>query len=88
MLLRDGGCAFPGCERPPRHTDIHHIQPWQHGGPTNQDNAVALCRHHHQLIHHSDWTIRIGPDHRPDFIPPTHIDPTQTPRRNPYHQRR
>ncbi len=87
VLLRDGGCAFPGCDRPPRWTDIHHIQPWQHAGPTNQDNAVALCRHHHQLIHHSDWTIRIGPDHRPDFIPPTHIDPTQTPRRNAYHQR-
>jgi hypothetical protein len=88
ILLRDGGCAFPGCERPPRATDIHHITYWTHGGTTDRDNGVALCRHHHQLIHHTDWTIRIGADHRPDFTPPTHIDPTQQPRRNPYHPRR
>jgi Domain of unknown function (DUF222)/HNH endonuclease len=87
ILLRDRGCAFPGCERPPRFTDIHHIIYWSHGGTTNRDNGVALCRHHHRLIHHNQWTIRIGPDRKPDFIPPTHIDPTQTPRRNPYHQR-
>jgi Domain of unknown function (DUF222)/HNH endonuclease len=88
VLLRDGGCAFPGCDRPPRWTDIHHIQPWSHGGRTDRDNAVALCRYHHRLIHTTDWTIRIGADRRPDFIPPTHIDPTQQPRRNPYHPRR
>jgi hypothetical protein len=85
--LRDRGCAFPGCDRPPRLTDIHHIIFWSRGGGTNRDNGVALCRHHHRLIHHSDWTIRIAADHRPDFIPPTHIDPHRRPRRNPYHQR-
>jgi Domain of unknown function (DUF222) len=85
ILLRDGGCAFPGCERPPRWTDIHHIVYRTHGATTNRDNGGALCRHHHQVIHHSDWTIQIGPDHKPDFTPPTHIDPTQQPRRNPYH---
>ena len=87
ILLRDGGCAFPGCDRPPRWTDIHHIVFWSDGGATDRDNGVALCRHHHRLIHTTDWTIRIGPDRKPDFIPPTHIDPTQQPRRNPYHQR-
>jgi Domain of unknown function (DUF222)/HNH endonuclease len=87
ILLRDRGCAFPGCDRPPRFTDSHHIIYWSHGGTTKRDNGVALCRHHHRLIHHTDWTIRIAADHRPDFIPPTHIDPTQTPRRNPYHPR-
>ena len=87
ILLRDRGCAFPGCERPPRWTDIHHIKFWADGGRTDRDNGVALCRHHHRLIHHNDWTIQLGPDHRPNFIPPTHIDPNQTPRRNPYHPR-
>ncbi len=87
VLLRDRGCAFPGCDRPPRWTDIHHIVAWQHGGPTNRDNGVALCRHHHRLIHTSEWTIQLAPDHRPEFIPPPHIDPTRTPRRNTYHPR-
>jgi Domain of unknown function (DUF222) len=87
ILLRDGGCAFPGCDRSPRWTDIHDVISWSDGGATDRDNGVALCRHHHQLIHHSGWTIRLGPDRRPDFIPPIHIDPHQTPRRNPYHPR-
>ncbi len=87
VLLRDGGCAFPGCDRPPRWTDIHHITYWTNGGTTNRDNGVALCRHHHRLIHTSAWTIHLGPDRKPTFTPPTHIDPDRLPRRNPYHQR-
>jgi hypothetical protein len=89
VLLRDGGCAFPGCDRPPRWTEIHHIVFWAHGGLTNRNNGVALCARHHHLIHQPDsgWTIQLGPDRRPDFIPPAHIDPERKPRRNPYHQR-
>jgi hypothetical protein len=87
VLIRDRGCAFPGCDRPPRWTDIHHITPWTAGGTTNLDNAVALCGYHHRLIHHTDWTVRTGPDRRPEFLPPPHLDPQQRPRRNPYHLR-
>ena len=87
VLLRDGGCGFPGCDRPPRWTDIHHIKPWAEGGPTNQDNAVALCSHHHRQIHHGGWTVHMGTDKHPEFLPPAHIDPHQVPLRNPYHQR-
>jgi Domain of unknown function (DUF222)/HNH endonuclease len=88
VLLRDGGCAFPGCDRPPRWTDIHHILAWQHGGHTDRDNGVALCGHHHRLIHSSTWTVQIGLDRRPEFIPPPHVDPSGTARRNNYHPRR
>jgi hypothetical protein len=87
VLLRDGGCAFPGCDRPPRWCDVHHIIFWAHGGPTNRDNGVALCSHHHRIIHSEAWNVRIGADNRPEFIPPAHIDPEQRPRRNPYHCR-
>jgi Domain of unknown function (DUF222)/HNH endonuclease len=88
VLLRDRGCAFPGCDRPTRWTDIHHIIAWQHGGPTDRDNGVALCAHHHRLIHQSQWTVRLGPDRRPEFIPPANIDPDRQPRRNHYNPRR
>lgn len=47
LVLRDGGCAFPGCDRPPRWCAAHHIDHWADGGPTSLDNAVLLCGHHH-----------------------------------------
>jgi hypothetical protein len=87
VVLRDGGCAFPGCDRPSRWTEIHHITFWANGGPTDRDNGVALCSFHHRRIHHGDWQVRMGSDKRPEFIPPAHIDPGRRPRRNPYHQR-
>jgi hypothetical protein len=88
LVLRDQGCAFPGCDRPPRWCDGHHITHWTDGGPTRLTNAVLLCGHHHRLIHHNHWQIRINPtDGLPEFIPPTYIDPKQHPQRNHYHRR-
>ncbi|MEW1583845.1 DUF222 domain-containing protein [Micromonospora vinacea] len=87
LVLRDRGCAFPGCDRPPRWCHAHHIEHWADGGPTNLNNAVLLCGHHHRHIHHSDWTVRLGGDGHPEFTPPAWLDPEQVPRRNPYHRR-
>lgn len=88
VLLRDGGCAFPGCDRPGRWCHIHHIVSWLDGGPTDRDNGVALCGHHHRVVHRGDWTVQVASDRHPEFIPPAHIDPERKPRRNPYHPRR
>ncbi|MBL7255686.1 HNH endonuclease signature motif containing protein [Paractinoplanes lichenicola] len=89
LHLRDGGCTFPGCDRPPRWTDAHHLVSWMDGGPTCLENLVLLCRHHHRLIHHptAGWQIRLDADQRPEFIPPVDVDPAQRPRRNLYHPR-
>ncbi|WP_328848406.1 HNH endonuclease signature motif containing protein [Micromonospora zamorensis] len=87
LVLRDRGCAFPGCDRPPRWCDAHHIHHWADGGPTNLNNAVLLCGHHHRHLHHNDWTVRLGDDNHPEFVPPAWLDPDQLPRRNHYHQR-
>ncbi|MEU8161355.1 DUF222 domain-containing protein [Micromonospora parva] len=87
LVLRDGGCAFPGCDRPPRWCDGHHIRHWADGGVTALGNAVLLCGYHHRLIHRGDWTVRIAADGRPDFLPPNWLDPLHTPRRNHYHLR-
>ena len=51
VVLRDGGCAFPGCERPPPWCDCHHVRHWANGGATSLANLVMLCRPHHRLVH-------------------------------------
>ncbi|WP_146765987.1 HNH endonuclease signature motif containing protein, partial [Micromonospora noduli] len=55
LVLRDRGCAFPGCDRPPRWCHAHHIHHWADGGPTSLSNAVLLCGHHHRHVHQTDW---------------------------------
>ncbi|MDV6011874.1 DUF222 domain-containing protein, partial [Haloechinothrix sp. LS1_15] len=84
LALRDGGCVFPGCTRPERRCQAHHIHHRADGGPTNLDNPALLCGHHHRLIHHSEWDIHMGADGHPTCIPPpwlaSHIPKQRTPR--------
>jgi hypothetical protein len=72
LILRDHGCAFPRCDRPPGWTDAHHIQHWAHGGPTALPNLVLLCAHHHDTVHHHGWTITTHHG-QPAFHPPPHL---------------
>jgi hypothetical protein len=51
VAVRDGGCRFPGCDRPPSWSDAHHVVHWAEGGPTALDNLVLLCRPHHRMVH-------------------------------------
>ncbi|MFC3897817.1 DUF222 domain-containing protein, partial [Lentzea rhizosphaerae] len=74
LVTRDRGCAFPGCGRPPRQCDAHHIRHWANGGDTSVDNAVLLCRHHHTLIHQSKWEVKLVTG-IPTFYPPAWLDP-------------
>ncbi len=89
LVVRDRGCAFPDCDRPPRYCDGHHLKHWSDGGNTSLDNLVLLCRHHHSVLHEpkSGWVVRLGPDQLPEFLPPPWIDQEQRPRRNLYHPR-
>jgi hypothetical protein len=88
LVARDRGCSFPGCDRDARWADAHHVVPWSHGGPTSVENTLLVCGFHHSELHRPDsWTVFIAPDGLPTYIPPTHIDPLQRPRRNKYHRR-
>lgn len=58
LAARDGGCRFPGCDRPPSYTEAHHITPWSRGGRTDVADGILLCRHHHLLVHNNGWEIR------------------------------
>jgi hypothetical protein len=80
VAARDGGCAHPGCGRPPSWCEVHHLKGWEHGGETALSNLAMVCRVHHRQIHSTDWTVRIR-DGLPEFIPPPWIDPEQRPRR-------
>jgi hypothetical protein len=51
LVLRDGGCRFPGCGRPQAWCDAHHVVHWADGGPTALGNLVLLCRPHHRAVH-------------------------------------
>jgi hypothetical protein len=40
LAYRDKGCAFPGCHRPPRYCEAHHIVAWLDGGETKLSNKT------------------------------------------------
>ena len=62
LNLRDGGCRFPGCDRPPEWTDAHHVISWIDGGETTLDNLVLLCRVHHRRVHEERWSLSRSPN--------------------------
>jgi 5-methylcytosine-specific restriction protein A len=57
ITARDGGCVFPGCDRPPSWCDVHHCRPWSEGGDTYLDNGAMLCRRHHAFVHRYGWLV-------------------------------
>ena len=57
LAVRDGGCVFPGCDRPPKHCDAHHLCPKAHGGTDRVHDAALVCRFHHRLLHRG-WSVR------------------------------
>ena len=56
MVARDGGCRWPGCERPPGWTQAHHIdEVFLDDGPTDLNKMCLTCSTHHDHLHHHDW---------------------------------
>ena len=82
LAARDGGCMWPGCDRPPSWTEAHHVDHHHKGGKTTIENGILLCRFHHLLLHNNLWNIT-----RDLFgwwlIPPVDVDPLQVPRPMP-----
>ena len=68
LAVKDRGCRFPGCDRPPGWTDAHHVRHWADGGETGLGNLVLLCRPHHRAIHRG-FGVRMR-DGRPVFSRP------------------
>ncbi|HML52115.1 MAG TPA: DUF222 domain-containing protein [Propionicimonas sp.] len=77
LVLRDGGCAFPGCDVRPDSCEAHHITPWWDEGRTEISNLVLLCHHHHGYLEpakhgiRDQWRVRINATTGlPEFTPP------------------
>ncbi len=82
LVVRDRGCSYPGCGRPPSHCAAHHVRHWVDGGDTSVENCCLLCEYHHRVVHNTGWNITIHPD-RAEFTPPAILDPDRRPLRNP-----
>ena len=81
LIARDGGCSFPGCDRPPQWCERHHILEWARGGNTDLDNLTLLCAYHHHNFASRGWTCLLI-DGLPAWIPPRWVDREQRPLRN------
>jgi Domain of unknown function (DUF222)/HNH endonuclease len=51
LIVRDGGCRWPGCHIPAAWCEADHLIPFTEGGPTDLDNLVLWCSHHHHVKH-------------------------------------
>jgi hypothetical protein len=75
-----GGCAAPGCARPPSWCEAHHIVFWARDkGKTDLADGVLLCRHHHLLFHNNGWEIERDKTSKYWLIPPPEQDPDRKP---------
>ncbi len=83
IALFGGRCAFPGCWR--NLLELHHIEHWGQGGPTDLDNGAPLCWSHHHLVHEGGWSALGNPlDGTLAFVAPdpdNRLHPAQYPMR-------
>jgi hypothetical protein len=70
LKVRDGGCTWPGCDRPVSMTEGHHLVHWIHNGPGDMPNLTLLCFRHHWMVHEGGWQIVRTDDGRMLTIPP------------------
>ncbi|HEY7137136.1 MAG TPA: HNH endonuclease signature motif containing protein [Acidimicrobiia bacterium] len=61
LVVRDGGCTHPGCDRPPGWCEAHHVKHWADGGTTTLDSLKLYCDRHHHDAHQRPRTTRTRP---------------------------
>jgi hypothetical protein len=71
LEARHDTCAFDRCAVAFHACQIHHIEYWENGGPTDMANMVPLCSKHHHAAHEGGWTLTLKPGTRQlDARPP------------------
>jgi hypothetical protein len=57
-------CAIPDCKVPIAQCQPHHIAYWRDDGPTDMNNLVPLCPHHHRNVHEGNWRLKLSAPNR------------------------
>ncbi|HYF46844.1 MAG TPA: DUF222 domain-containing protein [Acidimicrobiales bacterium] len=55
LALLHPTCTLFGCTAPVDWTDLHHIEHYEDGGPTDLANLTPSCDHCHDLVHRPGW---------------------------------
>jgi hypothetical protein len=78
LAVRDGGCRWENCDRPPSWCEAHHIEHWHRDqGKTDIADGILLCRRHHMFLHNNHWQIVC--DRGQYWLrPPATLEPQQT----------
>lgn len=69
------------CDVPFEHCQIHHVNWYGLGHPTDIDDLTPLCNNHHHLAHEGGWILTLAPDRTltvtyPDGTTSIHAPPT------------
>ncbi|HEY2447450.1 MAG TPA: HNH endonuclease signature motif containing protein [Mycobacterium sp.] len=83
LYAKDRGCTAPGCDVPGYRVEVHHVDDWAHGGPTDIDKLTLACKPDHKLADKGWRTVKLG-NGETQWIPPPHLDYGQA-RTNDYH---
>ena len=67
------GCTAPGCDAPGYFTEVHHVQEWADGGPTDIDSLTFACKGDHARITKGGWRTRKRQDGTTEWLPPPHL---------------
>ena len=57
-------CAVPGCQVHVSNTEPHHLVEWEHGGLTDIELLLPVCKHHHDTLHARGWRLTLDADRR------------------------
>jgi len=72
LHAQDRGCSHPGCDIPGYLCEVHHVEEWATGGPTDIDNLTFACAQHHKLLG-KGWRTKKTATGRTQWIPPPQL---------------
>ena len=77
LYATERGCTHPGCDIPASWCQVHHVNDWRRGGPTDIDNLTLACGPDNRLADENGWTTRKNARGETEWLPPAHLDPRQ-----------